>query len=63
MTDPRVLVKLDVLIGLLGIIALLLALQVVLSDPVVGLFAIVVLGLAVTAGVHRYREALEDAAT
>lgn len=63
MTDPRVLVKLDVLIGLLGVIALLLALQVVLSDPVVGLFAIVVLGLAVTAGVHRYREALEDAAT
>ena len=61
MTDPRVLVKLDLLIGLLGVIALLLALGLVADAGVLGLVAVVVIGLGVTIGVRRYRRELEAA--
>lgn len=50
MTDPHVLVKLDVLVALQGVIAVLLALRVVIDAPGIGLLALVVIGLAVTLG-------------
>ncbi|MDZ7701347.1 MAG: hypothetical protein U5J98_04375 [Halobacteriales archaeon] len=61
MTDPRVLVKLDMVIGLLGVIALLLALLVVSDIGSLGLFAVIIIGIAVTIGTRSYRRMLEDA--
>ena len=61
MTDPRVLVKLDLLIGLLGVVALLLGLLLVAELGTLGLVAVVIIGLGVTIGVRSYRRELEAA--
>lgn len=62
MTDPRLLVRLDMALGLLGLVVALLALQVVGVSPATGYVAVLVLGLAAALGAFWYRWTLETAA-
>jgi hypothetical protein len=62
MTDPRVLVRLDMVIGLLGILAALLSVLVVATAPGLGIPAVLVLAAASAIGSYWYRQERLEAA-
>lgn len=62
MTDPRVLVRLDLVLGLLGVIAILLSVQLVATAPGLGIPTVLLVAAATAIASVRYRQALEEAA-
>ncbi|MFB6354766.1 MAG: hypothetical protein ABEJ92_11860 [Halobacteriales archaeon] len=62
MTDPRVLVRLDMLLGLLGLVVVLLAVQLVVRSPDVGLPVALALAALSALASYWYRREREAAA-
>ena len=55
MSDPRVLVRLDMALGLLGLVVALLAVLVVATAPGIGIPTVLALGVASAVGSYWYR--------
>jgi uncharacterized membrane-anchored protein len=62
MSDPRVLVRLDMILGLIGLIAALLSVLLVVEAPRVGLSAVLLLAAGSALASYRYRQARDEAA-